>query len=414
MRPQVRRLCSFLPANTQLTRKHNAIPSTQRIDEIDVLVATHVYATGPAHALAEYLRERVAQLSFLEQPFGYAPDVRPRLSRYRDGDKIARWYLPWPRGLPQPVLWLRDVVMLLLVGLLSPGKRDIVVCADGLLAATAVFLRRLGKARRVVLWTIDYAPERFESRGLNEVYHRIDRFCVTHCDETWNLSERMKVARRAGGIDRPQRHVPLGVTMVAPSTRRTPGRIVFVGHLLAKQGLQVVIEALPGIRRRVTGAHLLVVGDGPHREVLERLAYETGVADAVDFAGFVEDHAEIEARLAAASVGVATYDPTEAGFSAYADSGKVKTYLAAGLPVVVTRVAELADVLAEKGAGKVVEYDATAVEDALCELLSDETARSEAGLRAEEIARTFLWDEIFHRAFSRLLDVSEPRYPATS
>jgi phosphatidyl-myo-inositol dimannoside synthase len=64
--------------------------------------------------------------------------------------------------------------------------------------------------------------------------------------------------------------------------------IVCVSRLVARKGQDVLIRAMPRIRREVPDASLLIVGDGPDRDRLERLA-----ADAPDgsvaFAGQVSE-----------------------------------------------------------------------------------------------------------------------------
>ena len=49
----------------------------------------------------------------------------------------------------------------------------------------------------------------------------------------------------------------------------------------------MLIRALPTVRRRVPGAALLIVGGGPYRAKLERLAREQGVESDVVFTGSV-------------------------------------------------------------------------------------------------------------------------------
>ncbi|THF81618.1 glycosyltransferase family 4 protein [Cohnella fermenti] len=67
------------------------------------------------------------------------------------------------------------------------------------------------------------------------------------------------------------------------------GRYVLltVGRLVTRKGHDRVIEALPAILKRIPNAVYMIVGDGPERERLERLAKEEGVADAVRFVGSV-------------------------------------------------------------------------------------------------------------------------------
>jgi teichuronic acid biosynthesis glycosyltransferase TuaC len=57
--------------------------------------------------------------------------------------------------------------------------------------------------------------------------------------------------------------------------------IVTVGHLVARKRHVVVLEALA----ELPGVRYLVIGDGPEREPLERLARALGVAGRVEFAG---------------------------------------------------------------------------------------------------------------------------------
>jgi len=51
--------------------------------------------------------------------------------------------------------------------------------------------------------------------------------------------------------------------------------------------------------------------------------------------------------LSSASIGLATYLESEESFTQFADPGKLKNYLAAGLPIVMTRVPYNADSLEE-------------------------------------------------------------------
>ena len=64
--------------------------------------------------------------------------------------------------------------------------------------------------------------------------------------------------------------------------------IVCVSRLVARKGQDVLIRAMPEIRRDVPDASLLIVGDGPDRDRLERLAADTADGS-VAFAGQVSE-----------------------------------------------------------------------------------------------------------------------------
>jgi phosphatidylinositol alpha-1,6-mannosyltransferase len=65
--------------------------------------------------------------------------------------------------------------------------------------------------------------------------------------------------------------------------------LLTVGRLQKRKGHDMLVRALPRIRRSVPGVLYAIAGDGEERAVLETLAREQGVADHVQFLGAVED-----------------------------------------------------------------------------------------------------------------------------
>jgi glycosyltransferase involved in cell wall biosynthesis len=70
-----------------------------------------------------------------------------------------------------------------------------------------------------------------------------------------------------------------------------------VGYFLPEKGQQFLIRALPALREHNNSCRLLLAGDGPCRERLERLVRQLGLESAVHFAGVVEDVSEVYAAL---------------------------------------------------------------------------------------------------------------------
>jgi glycosyltransferase involved in cell wall biosynthesis len=366
-------------------------------------MATHVYAAGgPADALEEYARQRAEHVLVLRHAFSYAHQVDSVARRWEHGRLVDQRRLRWHGGIPELVTWTKDFVLDAFWGARLRGKIDVFVGIDSLNAAAGLALRRVGKAHKVVFWTIDFVPERFPNRMLNDVYHRFDRLCVQRCDETWNVSSRIEAARRERGVFGRQRVVPIGAYVRSPQLA-DPRRAIFVGHLLEKQGVQLVLRALPLVRERVSGVSLLVVGDGPYRHELESLAREMRLGEVVDFAGYVEDHGEVEDLIAQSAVGLAVYDPSIASFTEFADPGKIKNYLAAGVPVVTTSVVHSAPELERVGAGAVVDYDVAPLADALAEILGDPARQRAMSAAAVELGAEADWTSVFDRAFDGLM-----------
>ncbi|HKU36854.1 MAG TPA: glycosyltransferase family 4 protein, partial [Polyangiales bacterium] len=70
-----------------------------------------------------------------------------------------------------------------------------------------------------------------------------------------------------------------------PAVRRERLRVVCVGRLSPEKGHIGLLEAFAAVRRRGQDAELVLVGDGPDRERIERRIAELGLADAVQLRG---------------------------------------------------------------------------------------------------------------------------------
>lgn len=87
--------------------------------------------------------------------------------------------------------------------------------------------------------------------------------------------------------------IPPGVDtdLFHPAPRpRTPSdglRILYLGRLDRRKGLPVLLKAFPRILSQLPDARLLVVGRGPLEPLCRGLAVKLGIADRVDFFGFV-------------------------------------------------------------------------------------------------------------------------------
>jgi len=121
------------------------------------------------------------------------------------------------------------------------------------------------------------------------------------------------------------------------------GRFVvgFVGSFKAWHGVEVLVDAFVDLHLGDRDTHLLLVGDGPLLGTLRQKVSDAGVACAVTFAGRVP-HREAPEYVAAMDVTVAPYPALE---HFYYSPLKVFEYMAAGRPVVTSRIGQLARLL---------------------------------------------------------------------
>jgi glycosyltransferase involved in cell wall biosynthesis len=122
-----------------------------------------------------------------------------------------------------------------------------------------------------------------------------------------------------------------------PRPPGTPLQLVSVGRLAPEKGLREVLEGLALARGRGIDATLVVAGSGPQEAELKALSARLGLAESVRFVGPVFDGSKVE-LLRAADVLML---PSHFEGLPYA----LLEGMAAGLPVVTTRVGAIPDVV---------------------------------------------------------------------
>ncbi len=175
-----------------------------------------------------------------------------------------------------------------------------------------------------------------------------------------------------------------GAAAVPP--RSQPARPLVVGTvkvLAPKYGIDTLIRAfalLPAAASPLSPMSppppplLRLVGDGPQRAELEALALQLGIADRVQFTGAVA-HADVPAALRGFDVFAAASRLDSESFGV-----AVVEASACGLPVAVTRVGGLPEVVREGETGILVERDdPPALAAALARLLASAALRRRLG-----------------------------------
>jgi phosphatidylinositol alpha-1,6-mannosyltransferase len=203
--------------------------------------------------------------------------------------------------------------------------------------------------------------------------------------------------------------LPLGVDPAPPAEPARVARLrrdldlgegpvlLSVARLVASKGHDVVLAALPELARRFPGLRYLVVGDGPRRPALERLARRLGVGGRVVFAGPVGGD-DLPACYDLATLFV---QMSRDGGPGGGVEGFGLTFLEAashGLPALAGQSGGVAEAVLDGGSGLLLPPgDAGALVAAAGRLLEDDAARRRLAAGARRWAARHTWEEAAER-----------------
>jgi len=333
-------------------------------------------ASGPAAAmgaLMERLREPRRQLRD-GLPVAYVPYLSP-----------ARWrsYASWGA-------WAAPPLSLTLRGVERTFPYDLIHAHNAIPAADAARrASRLPGARCVPLVVSVHGGDVFytaarASGGAHAVARSLGAARLVLAN-SHGMAE-LCLARGA----RDARVVHLGADLAAPALsarREGPPTLVTVAHLIARKRHADVLRALAVLGERYPTMRYAVIGEGPERAELERLALRLGVAERVDFLGQLEPSEAIErARRCTLFV----MPSTEEAFGvAYIEA------MAGGVPAIGCRGEPGPEEIAAAGDGMVLvpPGDIERLTQRIDELLSDGQRLREARAHAREtVAAHFTWE----------------------
>ncbi len=229
---------------------------------------------------------------------------------------------------------------------------DVVVAANNFDALSALVAKHVLRKQvpRICYFAADYSEDRFGAGSrLSRIYDRVERIVLRHATLVVSNTRRAAAQRRRLGLDETRSIVvPNGVRL--PDPQFTPKHIdksafVYVGSVTREHGLYELLEVMAPLIRRLV---ILGVGDDLDRvvglcqsrriehEVLGRRGHDDVLDYLRDFGG----------------IGLAPYNLTSR-WTYYCSPLKVNEYVACGVPVFMSAVPEVADLVISDRLGAV-------------------------------------------------------------
>lgn len=369
-----------------------------------IVLANGARDSPPASGLLDYLLARGArEVTTVLHPLSVEDGNRHEVTVYRNGRQSHERSVRLPTR--PPYTYPLDAIV--------PPRLPRVdgwFAFNNLLCARGLLERQFGRAQIVTYWAVDFVPDRFGAGTVaTRVYDAVDKYCCRHADLRIELSEAALEGRDARHALSPGAGAPSAVAPIGAWLDRVPvcaadawkrRRVVFIGHLVERMGVDTVLEAARILHERGVDFTIDIAGRGPLEDELRASATGTGLDQRVRFHGFISDHRQLEALLADAAVALAPYSTRVESFTRFADPSKLKSYAAAGLPILMTDVPPNAAELAREAGAEVVRDDPEALASGIERLLSDPAEWSRRRDAALAYARRFDWNNIVAKALT--------------
>ena len=215
--------------------------------------------------------------------------------------------------------------------------------------------------------------------GAMRAYARLDRYLLRFFDGVAAVSGPVAEQLRQAGVRRRVQVIPNGVPVPSSDSRSTLAdhirmgdRIVVgtVGRLSSEKGASFLIEAAAKICPDFPRAFFVLVGDGPMRSALEARVRELGMEGQFLFTGQRHDVEQIYRAF-----DIFVLPSLEEGMPM-----ALLEAMAAGLPVVATKVGGVPDIVNDPSVGTLVDPgDANAIATGIRDLLNSRSQREEIG-----------------------------------
>ncbi len=235
-------------------------------------------------------------------------------------------------------------------------KIDLVIGSAYALALAGLFLKIIGKNRKVVSFVADYLPPHgtLAVRIHRRMANLLTRFSAWSADEVWAVSPRIPTIKA-----NPRNFViPLCLDdNNQPVGTRT--EIGYIGFPSPDHALDVLFDIC--IKH---GLRLNIIGDSPYLQSIRHLA----PADTA-FHGIISDNEKIKNVLSKCFCGYAVYrDTSPKSYSYFGIPSKTLSFFASNTPVVTTNTAHFTQNIANSGAGCVVNPVPEEIEKAILDI----------------------------------------------
>ena len=237
-----------------------------------------------------------------------------------------------------------------------------------------------------------------KSTGIKSIQRKVEKIINSKTLRTANKvlvsnNDTAKVIINEYGVT-PERIsiVPNGVdlSLFNGAEKKNPKKVVFAGAMYYHRGLDVLIEAIPKIIKKIPDAKFILLGSGNELEKLKGIVLEKNLERSVEFKGWIERE-NIPQNISDASIGIGPLRLTDV--TSRALPIKVLEYMAVSLPIIAQKGTLPDNVLVNGKNGYFVDGSEDLAEK-ISSLLNEPDKINQMGNKSCLMVQNFSWDHI--------------------
>jgi glycosyltransferase involved in cell wall biosynthesis len=357
---------------------------------------------GPPDNVRDYLRNYYKGDVLYLQHSLYKGDGSI-LNLYKNGaaEVICRYdfHKNWPNVLRYVIDLFFSIILFL-----NSRKIPVIIAVDPLNFLYAFLLKKTGRVKKIVFYTLDYGYKRFNNPILNKIYHSLDRFAARRSDESWNACKKIADVRREQGVLESRNiHIPNspifhGVTVQSLNEiNRFSLVCVFSNYL--QVDFKIIFDAMEVLLGEFPEVRLKLIGRGDFKGSVEGLASNKKILKNIEFLD-IHSHTEALNEVSRCAIGLECNTQT-LGWNEFREPIKIREYMAFGLPIISKPGHSLVDEIVNEGIGFIIHNKDEFIK-AVRTFFSDADYYSKVRVKILEIGKKYDKKRILDEVLGRL------------
>lgn len=308
----------------------------------NILLATHYTPTqGPMDKLETYFRKKKSTITLVQFPLSLSDDLPIKITTTAESKTFK---------LPSKLQYVLEGIaaaMTYQFQFVNKNKHDLAVCGDPLAFLHIFMFKWIYKVEKMVYFNVDFSEHRYNNKMLNSIYQAVNKFAYKNSDYFFYLNKDI-----LSFIDPLKKHTYktflvthwINQSAINHSAKKIPNSFIFAGNLGYAVEFSQLLNALKQLKDENIPFIMDIYGSGPQESELAEKIKELDLQTSVKLQGVLDNKTLVTKIFPQYNIGLCPYILQGTGshpdhmFKVSELTTKLVEYIAAGLPIVTTRL----------------------------------------------------------------------------